>query len=438
MLTKKDPQMKNILILSIALLLSYSDGIASKIPAAQKQPIKIMCGSVGKEFSICKTGVKACSAKLGFAAEALPAVNGSNNRFSLYSQFFAGKSPDISVFQIDVTWPALLESHLIDLSPYVTKKEQEAYIPLLMKNNTIKGKVLALPWFIDVGILYYRKDLLEKYNKPVPKTWEELFKTAEYIQTEERKAGNKTIWGYVFQGKAYEGLTVNVMEWLKSFGTNFFDAKGNITVNSPQAVEALKLFASNIGKTIPKGILNYAEEDARGAFQSGNAVFMRNWPYAYSLSQAGSSKLKGKVGLASLPKGGENGNYAAALGGWQLAVSKYAPDKKRAAAMVKCLTGYDEQKKRAIVGGYTPTMKALHANKDVAGKTTYLKFFGSKIDHFVQRPSRVTGRKYNQISAAIWNAFHKALGQGSTANPEKILNNLEKKIKMLLPKKRNK
>lgn len=435
---KSDPKMKNIIIASAILLFSCHDSIGLDASNKSIAPIKIMCGSVGKEFSLCKSGVAACSQKLGFPAEALPAVNGSNNRFSLYSQFFAGKSPDISIFQIDVTWPALLESHLVDLSPYVSKEEQNEYLPLLMHNNTINGKVLALPWFIDVGILYYRKDLLEKYNKPVPKTWQELFKTAAYIQKAERNAGNKTIWGYVFQGKAYEGLTVNVMEWLKSFGTSFFDKDGNIAINTPEAIAAFKVFAENIGKTIPKGILNYAEENARGAFQSGNAVFMRNWPYAYPLSQAENSKIKWKVGLASLPKGGSNGSHAAALGGWQLAVSKYAPHTEKAAKMAKCLTGYDEQKRRAIMGSYIPTRKALHENKNVAQNTTYLKFFGSKVDHFVQRPSKITGRKYNQISSAIWNAAHKILSQGEKANVEKILDHLAKKIKMLLPRKKKK
>ncbi len=422
--------MKNIFLSLVTLAL-----LSSTAAVANDGSLKIMCGSVGKEFSLCMAGVKTCSQKLGFNAEAVPAVNGSNNRFSLYSQFFAGKSPDISIFQIDVTWPALLESHLVDLRPYVSEAETKEFIPLLINNNTINEKVLALPWFIDVGILYYRKDLLEKYNKPVPQTWEELFDTAAYIQKAERAAGNKNMWGYVFQGKAYEGLTVNAMEWLKSFGTNFYDADGNVTVNSLKAKEALKLFTSNIGKTIPIGVLNYAEEDSRGTFQSGNAVFMRNWPYSYNLAQAKNSQIKGKVGLSPLPKGGKTGNYAGALGGWQLAVSKYAPDKKKAAAMVKCLTGYTEQKRRAIEGGYTPTRNALHADKSIARKTTYLKYFGSNTDHFVQRPSRVTGRKYNQISAAIWNAFHKALSQGSKANTSNALDTLAKKMKNLTPKK---
>ncbi len=398
--------------------------------------INLMCGSVGKEQTHCKKGAELCSTKLGFTIKPIPAVNGSNERLALYSQFFAAKSSDIDVFQVDVTWPGLLEPHLSDLKKHVSPQERAEFVPLILMNNTINNKVLALPWFIEISLLYYRKDLLDKYKKPVPSSWEELFETAAYIQNKERSAGRKNMWGLVFQGKAYEGLTVNAMEWINGFGTNFYDDGGSITVNTPEAKKALKLFSSNIGKTIPTGVLNYNEEETRGVFQSGNAVFMRNWPYAFVLSQAPDSPVKNNVGLALLPKGGDKGRNVGSLGGWQLAVSKYSKKQEKAALAVKCMTSYEEQKRRALEGGYMPTKTSLHKDQEVAESSVYLKHFGPRMDHLVHRPAKIAGRKYSQISAAIWNAFHQALVDGPKANVDKILDALAKKLKILTPKKK--
>src|SRR5207249_4636746 len=141
-----------------------------------------------------------------------------------------------------------------------------------------------------------------------PTTWQELTETAKVVQDGERKAGNDKIYGIVFQGRAYEGPTCNALEWVDSFGGGtIVDGQGKVTINNPKAIAAIKLAASWIKNIVPEGVLNYAEEEARGAFQSGNAVFMRNWPYAWALSQAPDSPTKGKVGVMALPKGGAEG-----------------------------------------------------------------------------------------------------------------------------------
>ena len=155
----------------------------------------------------------------------------------------------------------------------------------------------------------------------------------------EHAAGNDKMRGFVFQAKAYEGLTCDALEWVNSFGGGtIVDDKGKITINNPKAAAALDLAASWVGKIAPEGVLNYAEEESRGVFQSGNAVFMRNWPYAWALGNAPDSAIKGKIGVSALPMGGADGKHAAALGGWQLAVSKYSANPDAAADLVKYLT----------------------------------------------------------------------------------------------------
>ncbi len=160
----------------------------------------------------------------------------------------------------------------------------------------MNGKLVALPIFTDAPALYYRTDLLEKHGASVPTTWEELTATAQMIQDAERAEGNAEIWGFVWQGNAYEGLTCNALEWIKSFGGGqIVEPDGTISVNNEQAAAALTLAASWVGTISPDGVLAYQEEEARGLWQTGNAVFMRNWPYAYGLGNGDDSAVKGPV-----------------------------------------------------------------------------------------------------------------------------------------------
>lgn len=140
------------------------------------------------------------------------------------------------------------------------------------------------------------------------------------------------MWGFVYQGKAYEGLTCNGLEWIDSFGGGqIADATGQVTVDNARAAEALSWAASTVGKISPEGVLNYSEEEARGVFQSGNAVFMRNWPYAWALGQAADSAVKDKIGGGAACWSGADGKPTGVLGGWQLAVSAYSKNPDLAA-----------------------------------------------------------------------------------------------------------
>jgi trehalose/maltose transport system substrate-binding protein len=372
--------------------------------------ISISCGAVGLELKLCQEGAQAWAEKTGNQVNVISTPNSATERLALYQQILAANSPDIDVFQIDVIWPGILASHLLDLKEYMPEEQVAQSFPSIIENNTVDGKLVAMPWFTDAGLLYYRKDLLEAAGKEAPETWAELAETAKLIQDEQRAAGNGQMWGYVYQGKAYEGLTCNALEWIDSFGGGtIVDDEGEITVDNPQAAEALAWAASTVGTIAPEGVLNYSEEESRGVFQSGNAVFMRNWPYAWALSQAEDSSIKGKVGVAILPKGGADGEHTGALGGWQLAVSRYSPNHELAADLVAYLTSYDEQKRRAIAGAYNPTIKALYEDQEVLAA---VPFFGPLFEVFtnaVARPSQITGTKYNQASSEFFNAVHEIL-----------------------------
>ncbi|MEM7694501.1 MAG: ABC transporter substrate-binding protein [Pseudomonadota bacterium] len=383
-------------------------GFAVATPASAAT-VSISCGAVGLELELCRTGAEAWAAETGNEVEIVSTPNSSTERLALYQQLLSAGSDDIDVFQIDVIWPGILGTHFIDLAPYTDGAEAE-HFTAIVENNTIDGELKAMPWFTDAGVLYYRTDLLEKYDRAIPTTWEEMAETAEMIQNAEREAGNDRMFGYVFQGRAYEGLTCNALEWIDAWGGGeIVDADGNITINNENAVAALDTIAGMMDTIVPQGVLNYAEEEARGVFQSGNAVFMRNWPYAWSLGNSDDSPIKGNIGVSALPKGGDAGQNTGVLGGWQLAVSKYSQEPEAAASLVKYLTSFDEQKRRAIEGSYNPTIGALYEDEEVLAASP---FFGELYDTFVNavaRPSRVTGAKYNRVSNAFWNATHSVL-----------------------------
>ena len=145
-----------------------------------------------------------------------------------------------------------------------------------------------MPWFTDAGLLYYRTDLLEKYGKQPPATWQELTEIAKEIQDGERAAGNDKMLGFVFQAKAYEGLTCDALEWVDSFGGGTIVGRGRLDHDQQREGGRRRSIWPRPGSATiaPEGVLNYAEEESRGVFQSGNAVFMRNWPYAWALGNA--------------------------------------------------------------------------------------------------------------------------------------------------------
>ena len=379
-------------------------------PGAQSATISISCGAVGLELEICQEGAEAWAEATGNQVNVVSTPNSATERLALYQQILAANSADIDVFQIDVIWPGILGSHFIDLAEHIDQEVIDQHFETIVQNNTLDDRLVAMPWFTDAGLLYYRADLLEKYGKQPPTTWQELTDTAREIQEGERDGGNDRMLGFVFQAKAYEGLTCDALEWIDSFGGGQIVAEdGTITINNERAAAALELAASWIGDIAPEGVLNYAEEESRGVFQSGNAVFMRNWPYAWALGNAPDSPIAGKIGVTQLPKGGEDGKHTGVLGGWQLAVSKYSQNAELAVDLVRHLTSPEEQKRRAIKGSYNPTIATLYEDPEILEASP---FFGGLYDTFtnaVARPSQVTGDKYNQVSSEFFNAVHAVL-----------------------------
>ncbi len=384
--------------------------MGSSLVLAEQIEITVATGAVGQEYEL---SVEAAGRYMenhpNVTVKVLDTPDLAQDRLGLYLQFFEAKSSEVDVYQIDVIWPGDLAEHLVDLNQYGAKDVAGQHFPAIIENNTVDGRLVAIPWFTDAGLLYYRSDLLEKYNLDVPSTWEELEKAAGTIQSGERAAGNQDLWGYVWQGNAYEGLTCDALEWIAANGGGtIISPDKKITINNPNAVEIIDSAARWVGTISPNGVIGFGEEDARNMWQAGNAAFMRNWPYAYSLGHADDSAIKGLFDVAPLPAG-KSGKGAASLGGWQLAVSKYSKHPEVAADVALFLASYEEQKIRAVKASLNPTIMALYQDADVLEATP---FFGNLYDVFINavaRPSTATAPRYNEVSTLFFTAVHSVL-----------------------------
>ena len=402
----------------LAIVVAFG-GLLGGAAFAQGVTLHISCGAVGTELQLCKEESQAWAQKTGNTVVVVSTPNSTSDRLALYQQQLSAQSSSIDIYQIDVTYPGILGSYFIDLSKYFSQSDLSPFIPALISNDQYEGKQVAIPWFNDAGVLYYRTDLLQKYGySNPPTTWTELTQMAQKIQAGERANGNDKFWGYVWQGDSYEGLTCDALEWIYSFGGGtIVDPQGNITIDNPQAAQAINMAAGWVGTISPPGVLSYQEEDARGVWQAGNAAFMRNWPYAYSEGQSADSPIKGKFAVTVLPKADTpQGKHAATLGGWQLAVSRFSQHPAEAADLVKYLTSDSVEVDRAVKGSFLPSRLAVYDDPQVIQAHDFIHALKPVFSSAVARPSTATKDKYNQVSSAFWTAVHNVLAGQAQAN----------------------
>ncbi len=385
---------------------------------ARAVDLSIVSGDTGNGLKVLRDILDQYEKKSGNKVTIIPMPTSTTDQFGQYRLWLAAHNSDIDVYQTDVIWAPQLASQLVDLTA-ATKDVVAAHFPSIIQSQTVDGKLVALPIFTDAPALYYRKDLLDKYGAKLPGSWSELAATAKLVMDKERAAGNKNIWGFVFQGNAYEGLTCDALEWVMSNGGGqIVEPDGTISINNPKAAAALDMAKGWVGTIAPPGVLAYQEEESRGVWQTGNAVFMRNWPYAYSLGESEGSPIKGKFDVTTLPPGsGEGARSAATLGGWNLAVSKYSKNPDAAIELVKWVASPEMQKYRALKASYLPTIQALYDDADIAREQPVIPRWKEVFLNAVPRPSNEAKVRYNEVSNAFWTAVHKTLsGEGTAAD----------------------
>jgi trehalose/maltose transport system substrate-binding protein len=377
--------------------------------------LSIVSGATGNDLATFQELVKPWEAKSGNTVKIVPMPSSTTDQFGQYRLWLAAGNADIDIYMTDVIWAPQLADQFVDLTA-AAKDIAPLHFPSIIESQTVNGKLVAIPHFTDAPALYYRKDLLEKYKKEVPKTWADMAATAKEIQDGERAAGNKDMQGFVFQGNAYEGLTCDALEWVKSHGGGqIVEPDGTISINNEKAAAAIDAAKSWVGTISPEGVLAYQEEEARGVWQTGNAVFMRNWPYAYGLGNGDDSKVKGLFDVTTLPTAGGDTKSAATLGGWNVAVSKYSKNVDAAIDLAIYLGGAEYQKANALKGSKLPTIISLYDDADIAKGQPIIPRWKEVFLNAVPRPSAPAKVKYNEVSSLFWSAVHDSLSGKGTA-----------------------
>ena len=391
-------------------------GTALSLGSAMAANLAIVSGATGGDLKFMRDQLDVWEKSSGNRVTITPMPSSTTDQFGQYRLWLAAGNADIDVYQTDVIWAPQLADQFLDLTA-ATKDVAGSHFPSIIESQTVNGKLVALPIFTDAPALYYRKDLLDKYKQAVPKTWDEMAAAAKVVMDGERAAGNKDIWGFVFQGNTYEGLTCDALEWVKSSGGGqIIEPNGDISINNPKAIAAIDRAKGWVGAISPPGVLAYQEEESRGVWQTGNAVFMRNWPYAYALGNGADSKVKGLFDVTTLPSAVAGEKSAATLGGWNLAVSKYTKSPKEATDLVLYLAGAAFQKQNAIVQTHLPTIMSVYDDADVAKAAPIIPNWKNVFLNAVPRPSAPAKVKYNEVSSLFWTAVHDSLsGKGSSA-----------------------
>jgi multiple sugar transport system substrate-binding protein len=277
------------------------------------------------------------------------------------------------------------------------------------------GRLVALPVYIDAGLLYYRTDLLASYGfENPPDTWGDLVDMAVTVQAGERPT-NPNFWGFVWEGAQYEGLTCTFLEFALSNGGELVDQNGTLVLNRPENIEALTFMRDLIARfevSPPNTYTEMKEEEVRTTFQSGNALFERNWPYAWGLHQASGSPVRDKVGIGLLPRF-ENGRHVSALGGWHVGISKSSDAKDAAWELVKFIVSPEVQTGFALHLGWNPARRDLYDSPRIAEAAPHLVRLKAVFENAVPRPNVPY---YSLLSMVIQKQVNAALSGSVSAD----------------------
>ncbi|HEX6626997.1 MAG TPA: ABC transporter substrate-binding protein [Gemmatimonadaceae bacterium] len=361
----------------------------------------------------------------GIRVELQRTPDDASQRHQLYVQWLNARVGNPSILQLDVVWTPEFAAAgwVLPLDKYDPGKND--FFPATIAANTWAGQLYALPWFADVGLLFRRTDLAPRE----PRTLEEIVSQSQASMS--RRGGPR--YGIVSQGARYEGLITGFVEYLGAFGGRIIDEKGEVVVNRPEAVRALEFMRDELYKwrVAPLDVLTWHEEETRFAFQNGNAVFMRNWPYAVAaMSDTAQSRVAGKFAVSPMPASGAvpNGHSTATLGGAQLAINAYTDFPDAAYKLIAYLTAPEQMLERAQAVGQYPTRTALYDDSRMRGAINIpLETARRAIESATPRPVTPI---YTEMSEILQIELHRALVR--QAEPRQALDEAAARINALI------
>jgi multiple sugar transport system substrate-binding protein len=320
----------------------------------------------------------------------------ATQRHQLYVQWLNARGGDPDLLQLDVVWTPEFAAAgwLLPLDAY--GPDTVRFFPAMLAANRWRDSLYALPWFVDVGLLYWRTDLLPA----APASIDVLTR---------KPAGAR--WGIVWQGARYEGLVTVFLEYLGAFGGRIMDERGRVLVDRPEAVRALETMRAQVADGIaPRDVLTWHEEEARFAFQNGQAAMMRNWPYAYALLEDSTqSKVAGRFAVAPMPAAADaaGGRPTATLGGSQLAINAHTEHPREAWTLLAFLLAPEQMLERAQVVGQFPTRPALYDDPRLAEALRIpVAQVRAAVASATPRPATLV---YTELSGILQVQLHRAL-----------------------------
>lgn len=316
--------------------------------------------------------------------EILPASSDEQHQFYVIN--LAARARDFDVIDMDVIWvPEFARAGwLVDLTPHIASAALAPLNPAALQADSLDGKLFAVPWFVDAGVLYYRRDLLAKYGFAPPRTYPELVEQARHILAREN---DRSLTGFVWQGLQYEGLVCVALEFIRGNGGDVLDASGRVTLADPATLQALAFMRGLVApeQVTPPLVTTLNEESARHIFQSGRAIFMRNWPYAWRFLNQPDSPVAGRVGLTLIPHFPGHSS-APTLGGFHLGVNAYSRHPEAAVAFLRFMISAQAQKEILLRLGLLPAHRQVYRDPQVRAALPFLDHLLPSLERVRPRP----------------------------------------------------
>jgi multiple sugar transport system substrate-binding protein len=344
----------------------------------------------------------------------------------LKTEFQAGGG-EMDVIVGNVPWTAEFAENgwILDISSRFPEDEQSKFVKGLLQSLTYENKIWGVPWFADVGLLHYRKDLLEQsgFSEP-PKTWEELKEMAKKVVQD-----SGTRYGFLFQGANNETGVCNGLEYIWTHGGEVLDGE-TVIVDSPESVAGLTTEQSMISSGVtPQAVASYTIGEADAAFLNGDAVFCRNWPYMYGLAgNTEMSKIKREqVGVSPLPVGEGYSQSTGCLGGWNMLIGASSQMQEEAWEFVRFMTSEESQKIQTLSGSNLPTVNALYEDREVREEQPIVALSKDALQNARPRP---VSPYYSEMSRTMAQQFNSVL-TGATP-PGEAVETLQSELQQII------
>jgi trehalose/maltose transport system substrate-binding protein len=424
-MNKKGLRKHKLSLWMVALILASCLVAPPRVFAAS---LSMLCGvSSAWSMESCREAVERFELATGHEVRIVQAPADPSQSLAFMSELFAVRSPEPDVVLLDIIWPGMLAEHLADLrTPQLRSKTGLVGGPPVWAGS-IDGRQVALPLYLDIGVLFYRRDLLETYGLDAPRTWSDLRRVAGRIMGEQQSRG-MPVDGYLFQGRAYEGLVCNIVEWIASLGAPPIVTTEGIRVATPAFKMLMGNASSWIGETAPRSNLLATEVETLRHYTDGNAVFMRHWASTWNELKRTAPEIAAITGVAALPAG-QPELQVGALGGLMVAVSTYSREPEAARDLAMHLASLNEQRERFASNELIPPGRELLAELMTSPQSQWLSTVHGLLDNAVIRPAGEAGQGYLELSEQLASTVHAILAGDEEA--EAGLDALQQRLERL-------